>query len=169
MFDSNAIILTHKYSHSNPSDWNLVRGIAVAVVGFSATVLPAVSHAHEFGVLNVMASDFKDESGHAIAKLFRLGQNVRQRGEFEVKSDIRGGKASLIFPPLPAGEYAVVVFHDANDNGVIDHNLIGLPNEAIGFSNAFKLSFISGLPTFDKLRFAHGEVAQTIQIRMESL
>jgi uncharacterized protein (DUF2141 family) len=169
MFDSNAIILTHRYSHSNPSAWNPVIVIAVAIVAFSATVLPAVSHAHDLGVLNVMASDFKDESGHAIAKLFRLGQNVRQRGDFEVKSDIRGGKASLIFPPLPAGEYAVVVFHDTNDNGVIDHNFIGLPNEALGFSNAFKLSLISGLPTFDKLKFAHGEVAQTIHIRMESL
>jgi uncharacterized protein (DUF2141 family) len=169
MFDSNARMLTHIYAHSNPSDWNPVRVIAVAVIAFSATVLPAVSSAQDFGVLNVIASDFKDESGHAIAKLFRLGQNVRQRGDFEVKSDIRGGKASLIFPPLPAGEYAVVVFHDNNDNGVIDHNFIGLPNEAIGFSNAFKLSFISGLPTFDKLKFAHGEVAQTIQIRMESL
>jgi uncharacterized protein (DUF2141 family) len=169
MFDSNARILTHIYAHSNPSDWNPARVIAIAVIAFSATVLPGFSNAQDFGVLNVIASDFKDESGHAIAKLFRIGQNVRQRGQFEVKSDIRGGKASLIFPPLPAGEYAVVVFHDANDNGVIDHNLIGLHNEALGFSNAFKPSLISGLPTFDKLKFAHGKVAQTIHIRMESL
>lgn len=31
-----------------------------------------------------------------------------------------------------------------------------------------KLSWSSGLPTFDKLRFAQGESAQTITIRVET-
>jgi uncharacterized protein (DUF2141 family) len=137
----------------------------------TSATLPALSQAQDFGALKVEASGFNNASGHAIAKLFLPGQNVRQRGHFEIKADIRGGKASLAFPALPPGDYALVVFHDANDNGTIDHNLIGVPNEALGFSNGFKLSLLSGLPTFDRLRFAHGaaDTAQTIAIRVEVL
>jgi len=36
---------------------------------------------------------------------------------------------------LLAGDYAVAVFHDANRNGDLDRNIIGLPTEAYGFSN----------------------------------
>jgi uncharacterized protein (DUF2141 family) len=36
---------------------------------------------------------------------------------------------------LPAGDYAIKLFHDANDNGEMDSNLLGLPQEGYGFSN----------------------------------
>lgn len=143
--------------------------IALSAVALSSAALPTGLRVQNSGALNVEASGFNDEFGHAIAKLFLPGENVRQRGHFEVKADIRGGKASLTFPALPPGDYAIVVFHDANDNGIIDHNFIGIPNEKLGFSNAFKLSLTSGLPTFEKLRFTHGESAQTIAIRVEGL
>jgi uncharacterized protein (DUF2141 family) len=146
-----------------------MRAIAFAATALYSAAVPTLAHTRGSADLNIEASGFNDESGHAIAKLFLPGQNVRQRGQLEIKADIRGGKASLAFPALPPGEYAVVVFHDANDNGVIDHKLIGIPSEELGFSNAFKLSFSSGLPTFEKLRFAHGESAQTIAIHVEAL
>jgi uncharacterized protein (DUF2141 family) len=121
------------------------------------------------GVIRIEASGFDNGSGHAIAKLFLPGQNVRQHGHLETNAEIRDGKASFAFPALPVGDYAVVVFHDSNDNGEIDHNLIGMPKEQLGFSNAFKLSLSSGLPTFDKLRFAHGTMDQSISIIVEGL
>lgn len=39
------------------------------------------------------------------------------------------------FAQLPAGRYAVQVMHDANDNGKLDTNFVGMPTEAYGFSN----------------------------------
>ena len=38
---------------------------------------------------------------------------------------------------VPAGEYALRVYHDANGNGSIDKNFIGIPTEPIGFSNRY--------------------------------
>jgi len=35
---------------------------------------------------------------------------------------------------LPEGEYAVAAFHDRNDNGKLDVNLMGVPTEPYGFS-----------------------------------
>jgi len=36
---------------------------------------------------------------------------------------------------LPKGEYAVVLYHDENSNGVCDKNFLGIPKEDYGFSN----------------------------------
>ncbi|OAN64385.1 hypothetical protein A8B79_13700 [Balneola sp. EhC07] len=36
---------------------------------------------------------------------------------------------------LPFGEYAIAVYHDKNENGKIDTNLLGIPKEDYGFSN----------------------------------
>lgn len=36
---------------------------------------------------------------------------------------------------VPPGNYAIKLFHDANDNGEMDTNLLGLPQEGYGFSN----------------------------------
>ncbi|MCM2680194.1 DUF2141 domain-containing protein [Echinimonas agarilytica] len=36
---------------------------------------------------------------------------------------------------LADGEYAVKMFHDENDNGQLDTNMLGIPSEPYGFSN----------------------------------
>jgi uncharacterized protein (DUF2141 family) len=118
-------------------------------------------------VLVVHAAGFKNDTGHAIAHLFYRGDDVPKKPRQEVRADIRDGKAVLAIASLPPGEYAVIVFHDANDNGVVDHNFIGFPQEALGFSNAFKLSLTSGMPSFEKLRFLHGDATQTLEIQVQ--
>lgn len=36
---------------------------------------------------------------------------------------------------LPAGNYAIAAYHDVNDNGELDTNLMGIPQEPYAFSN----------------------------------
>jgi uncharacterized protein (DUF2141 family) len=57
-----------------------------------------------------------------------------------------GGTARLIFT-LPPGRYAIVAFHDANDNGQLDTNILGIPTEGYAFSRDAR-GFMSA-PTFD--------------------
>ncbi len=45
------------------------------------------------------------------------------------------GNLPVSFEDLPPGRYAVQVLHDANDNGKLDTNLVGMPIEGYGFSN----------------------------------
>ncbi|MBK8872303.1 MAG: DUF2141 domain-containing protein [Elusimicrobia bacterium] len=61
----------------------------------------------------------------------------------------RGGTPTTI-NDLPAGEYALVVFHDANNNGLMDKNFIGIPREWLGFSNHY---WPEGPPTFARAAF----------------
>jgi uncharacterized protein (DUF2141 family) len=45
------------------------------------------------------------------------------------------GVQRIVFPDLPPRRYAVIVFHDENDNGRLDENAWGVPTEGYGFSN----------------------------------
>ena len=47
---------------------------------------------------------------------------------------------------LPAGEYAISLFHDVDGNGKLKTNLVGMPREPYGFSNNAKGKF--GPPTW---------------------
>jgi len=111
----------------------------------------------ELATLEVHAVGFRHARGHAEAKLYREGENVLGPAWRRTRAEVHDGAAVLAFDGLPPGRYAVVVFHDENDNQTIDHNLFRLPAEPLGFSNGFALSLLSGKPTFEKLAFRLAE------------
>lgn len=55
------------------------------------------------------------------------------------------------FKNIPSGIYAVALFHDENQNGKLDKNILGIPKEGFGFSNNPKATFSE--PTFDEAKF----------------
>lgn len=60
---------------------------------------------------------------------------------------IANGRASGHFPGIPAGSYAISVFHDANANGKLD-TFLGIPREGYGFSG--NPPFRPRAPRFDE-------------------
>lgn len=70
----------------------------------------------------------------------------------------------LRFDGLPAGRYAIALFHDENGNGRLDTRF-GMPTEGFGFSNNPRISF--GPPRFAAARFTIGgaSVAETVRVR----
>ncbi|MBI3806316.1 MAG: DUF2141 domain-containing protein [Nitrospirae bacterium] len=121
----------------------------------------------EQGDLVVHVSGFNSEQGQAIANLFRTQDDIFGKPYVRVVAPIQQGKASLIFPQLPYGVYAVTAFHDENGNNELDHNVLRLPAEPLGFSNGFKLSIFSGMPSFEKLRFTFAAVAKPLEITLK--
>ena len=67
---------------------------------------------------------------------------------------------------LPAGPFAVSVFHDTDGDRELDSGPLGIPSEAYGFSADARNTF--GPPSFAeaRLELAAGEVKQ-IAIRVE--
>jgi len=51
---------------------------------------------------------------------------------------------------IPAGSYAVAIFHDENSDGVCNTNFLGIPEEGYGFSNNIKP--LLSAPTFDEAK-----------------
>lgn len=62
----------------------------------------------------------------------------------------RAGTTRVCMNLPRTGIYAVAIYHDANRNGRIDRNFIGLPAEAYGFSNNPR--GLLGLPSFASVR-----------------
>jgi uncharacterized protein (DUF2141 family) len=59
----------------------------------------------------------------------------------------RGGDNVIAVPDVPKGTWAVLAYQDANENGELDRNLLGIPKENYGFSRDAASKF--GPPGFD--------------------
>jgi uncharacterized protein (DUF2141 family) len=139
--------------------------ISGAIIAAAIAQSPALSSSGS--VLTIQAAGFANPGGQAIAKLFVEGDNVRGPGRWQQFARIdRSGKATFQFSGLAARSYAIVVFHDKNSNGIIDHGMFG-PSEPLGFSGGYKLSLLSGLPTFDKLKFDFKRADQVVGIQVK--
>ncbi len=66
-------------------------------------------------------------------------------------STLSDNKTKVIFNNIPNGIYAIAIFHDLNNNGVLDTNWIGIPKEPIGVSGTGKSRF--GPPRFVDCKF----------------
>jgi uncharacterized protein (DUF2141 family) len=74
------------------------------------------------------------------------------------------GRLSFTLHGLPAGTYAMAIYFDANGNGKLDTNMVGMPAEAYGFSNEARGNF--GPPDFAAaaLRLGDGKAETTINL-----
>jgi uncharacterized protein (DUF2141 family) len=61
------------------------------------------------------------------------------------------GSVKIAFDNIPAGTYALSVFHDANNDGELNTNLLGIPKEDYGFSNNARPGYRA--PTFKEAAF----------------
>lgn len=102
--------------------------------------------------LRIEASGFATARGHAVLRLYRPGDDVPRAPALALRASIADGGARFCVD-VPPGDYAAVVFHDQNDNGEVDHNVLGLPSEPLGFSGGYRMGLTSGMPSFDKLKF----------------
>ena len=65
---------------------------------------------------------------------------------------------------LPYGEFAFAVYHDENNSGEIDKNLIGIPKERYAFSNNIKPTFKA--PNFEDCKFNYDKNTDVIRISL---
>jgi uncharacterized protein (DUF2141 family) len=118
------------------------------------------------GDLIVQVNGFNHDRGQVVANLFRAGDDVMkiEKAYLHTKGMIGDKHAQLVFRNLAYGTYAVTAFHDENNSGTLEHNLLRMPAEPLGFSNGFQLGIFSGLPRFEKLQFEFKPGADTIAI-----
>ena len=140
-------------------------GVAIASMVFCGAALAADLSPR----LSIQVSGFTHERGHAVANLFREGDDVLKPDKAfrHVQAEIHDGKATIAFPDLAYGKYAISVFHDENGNGKLDHNFFGIPAEPLGFSNHFQLGLFSGFPSFEKLQFQFAADTGALEIALK--
>ena len=124
------------------------------------------------GTLKIEVYGFTNSQGMARVLIFTSEQKKYFPGEFKkalVKKvvPIVDKKVTVEFADLPLGEYAVSVHHDMDNNGEINTNWLGIPNEGIGVSNDAKGSF--GPPSYKDAKFQLSQPKLSIKINMHYL
>ncbi len=121
------------------------------------------------GRLEVTVTGFESEEGQARIALFLDPRSWPNEEEFLFAAEllpISGGQAATTFEEVPAGPFAVAVFHDKDEDAELDTDLLGIPSEDYGFSADARGMF--GPPSFEEARvdLAAGESKQiTIQVK----
>lgn len=129
----------------------------------AAAIFPAAAFA---GDLTVTVKGVKDASGAVLGAVYdeaAFMQQPKAKGRGRVKA--AAGTVTLTFRDLPAGRYAVSVFHDANGDGKLDRNNLGVPTEGYGFSNDAQGA--GGPPKFGQAAFSFDGRAKTISIDLD--
>ncbi len=95
--------------------------------------------------------------------LFKEGEGFPDKPEKafqKAKLEIKNKTATILFTGMPAGEYAIAMMHDENDDQKLNKNFFGIPKEGYGFSNNAMGTF--GPPSYNKASFEHktGEVTE---------
>jgi uncharacterized protein (DUF2141 family) len=81
---------------------------------------------------------------------------------------VRSKMAEVSFTDVPAGTYAMSVFHDSNNNNAMDKNFLGIPKEGYGASGN-KLPFAAA-PVFKDNKFVVAINTTThLRIRIRNL
>ncbi len=69
------------------------------------------------------------------------------------------------FDELPFGKYAIAVYHDLNNNGKLDKNMLGIPTEPYAFSNNPAVKWHS--PTFQEAAIELRESKAAIAVELK--
>lgn len=74
------------------------------------------------------------------------------------------GELSVALNDVPMGKFAIVVYHDQNNNNKLDVNILGMPTEQYGVSNNARKRLSA--PKFREAVFSHDEAVTRIEIEL---
>ena len=109
------------------------------------------------GVLRVQVDGIKTTEGKLVIKIFRKRDDLFGKPFLERTRTIDGPTVLAEFSNLPFASYAIMAYQDLNGNGVLDHNWAHIPAEPLGWSHHWHFGPFTGLPTFEKTKFAFTE------------
>ncbi len=116
------------------------------------------------GSLTVNVSNCKNSHGTVKICIYNtLKTYVLQRFPFRERSSlIKNQSASFKFKYLPHGDYAIITFHDRNQNSKLDYDALGMPKERYGYSN--NLDVFYGRAGYGAAKFHFSGEAITLDI-----
>jgi uncharacterized protein (DUF2141 family) len=149
-------------------------GVGALAAGMLLTLAPRVStplQAQSSGTatLTVRVTGARNAKGKVRAAPFRGAEGFPNDASHAFRTQPAGIdpqtlSAQVVFTDLPAGVYAVSVFHDENMNEKLDQNFVGMPKEGYGASNNPKKK--KGPPSFEETKFQFGQKDQSLEIKL---
>ena len=100
--------------------------------------------------ITVTVDNLTSDEGKASFSLHTADTFMKGPGLMNASSEIKDGKAVVVFSNVQPGEYAIIGMHDANENGKMDFRENGMPLENYGTSNN---TMAFGPPQYDEAKF----------------
>ena len=116
------------------------------------------------GELQIAVSNVRNDVGVVRIALCTPDTFLTDECPIHAAAPAQPGVTVVVAPDVPPGNWAVQVFHDENENGTTDMNVMGMPTEGVGFSNNPPFRF--GPPRWADAVIAVGEDAGRITLRL---
>lgn len=94
----------------------------------------------------------RNDAGVVRCGLFKQAGWLKQAFRASIVK-VNGKKALCIFKAVPAGTYGISAFHDENNDGELDTNLVGYPTEEYCASNNARN--LMSAPSFSDAKFEY--------------
>ncbi|MEM7726525.1 MAG: DUF2141 domain-containing protein [Cyanobacteria bacterium P01_A01_bin.45] len=124
-------------------------GILSLIVLGNVLSFPNSSNAISSSNLTVNIAGLKNQKGQMCFSLFDSSRGFpgdRKRALKATCVKLKDVSGSLTLNSLRSGSYAVAIFHDANGDGNLNRNGLGIPTEGFGFSRNPRI--VTGPPKF---------------------
>ncbi|AFY60286.1 DUF2141 domain-containing protein [Synechococcus sp. PCC 6312] len=148
-----------------------MRGLLIAtllVSFFGNKIMLSTASASPTSKLTIEISGLKNRSGTLCLSLFSSEKGFPTQSDLALASlCVPAEETSASFQELVPGRYAVAVIHDFNNDGKLNTNFLGIPNEGFGFSRNPRI--INRAPSFTDTAFIVSEKITKIQINLKYL
>ena len=136
----------------------------LSLIVISLTLFVSIAYA-QTGTITVEISGIQGTEGQISIGLYTSEEGFPKTEKSYKGLNIRvtGEEVVAAFQDVPAGTYAIAVFHDTNSNGKLDKNFLGIPKEGYAFSNNVFGTF--GPPDFEDASFEF-DGNKTVKIKM---
>ena len=129
----------------------------------TAVAISAVPPQATGAELEITVENVKSADGALRVGLYASEADYRRTAVRALEARPAPGRVAVRFGDLPAGDYAVAMYHDRNGNGKLDSNLIGIPTEPYGFSGE---SATVGAPAWGKASIHLAPEGTAITVRL---
>jgi uncharacterized protein (DUF2141 family) len=145
----------------------MTRQTATAFLAFLFAAAAAAGASASAGAadLTITVEGVASADGRLMLALYNSAETFRGKPFLARMAPAAAGAVKLEVGELPAGDYAFAVYHDANGNGKLDLNAVGMPVEDYAFSNNAMGN--RGAPAFEDARFKvpAGGAAVSVNLR----
>ena len=113
----------------------------------------------------VTVEGIRGGKGSVMVGLFASKGAFLKKATYGKVVTVENNTIKAIFEDIKPGDYGISVIHDANNNGELDTNALGIPREGFAFGNNAMGMF--GPPSFDKAKVTvtTGELRQFIRLK----
>lgn len=117
--------------------------------------------------VSVVVSHLPSSTATLKLYFYNVKANFLVRNHYTLLKYVKpAGRTTVVYPiDLPAGEWAIAVTQDLNENDLVDRNFVGIPTEPFALSNNVRPRF--RVPTFDDCKFTVSGPTTTVAIAMK--